>query len=60
MVDYNFDFYMHAMMLIYQDAVHARIAQNGQELPQESDSGMDNDWDHRNEEGMGAEGVEMD
>ena len=60
MMDYDFDFFMHAMMLICWDAVDARIVQKGQELPQESDSRMDNDRDHRNGKGMGAEGVEMD
>jgi hypothetical protein len=55
MTDYNFDFFMHAVMLIYRDAVDARIVQKGLELPQESDSGTDND---ENGEGMAAEGVE--
>jgi hypothetical protein len=54
MTDYNYNFFMHAIMLIYQDAVDARIVQKGLELPQESDSGTDND---ENREGMAAEGV---
>jgi len=55
MTDYNFDFFMHAVMLIYRDAVDVRIDQKGLELPQESDSGTDN---NENGEGMAAEGVE--
>jgi hypothetical protein len=58
MTDYNFDFFMHAVMLIYRDAVDARIVQKGQELPQESDSGTGDDRDDEN--GVEAEGAEMD
>jgi hypothetical protein len=58
MTDYNFDFFMHAIMLIYRDAVDARIVQKGLELPQESDSGTDNNVNGENGQGVAAEGVE--
>jgi hypothetical protein len=57
MTDYNFDFFMHAIVLIYQDAVDARIVQKGLELPQESDGGADN---NENGQGVAAGGAEMD
>ena len=53
MTDYNF---MDAVMLM-QELI---IVQKGLELPQESDSGTDNNGDHGNGEGVGAEEVEID
>ena len=35
----NFDFFMHSIMLIYKDAVKARIVQKGQQLPVDNENG---------------------
>jgi hypothetical protein len=35
----NFDFFMHSIMLIYKDAVEARIVQKGQQLPVDDENG---------------------
>lgn len=35
MTDYNFDFYMHAIMLIYKDTLDVRTAEKGQNLTEE-------------------------
>ena len=38
MTDYNFDFFMHSILLIYKDAVEERIVQKGYGLPDEEET----------------------
>jgi hypothetical protein len=38
MTDYNFDFFMHSILLIYKDAVEKRIVQKGYGLPDEEET----------------------
>ena len=38
MTDYNFDFFMHSILLIYKDAMEERIVQKGYRLPDEDET----------------------
>lgn len=53
MTDYNFDFFMHSILLIYKDAMEERIVQKGYELPNEEET--DDEADGRELNGPGVD-----